>query len=114
MKPSADSMKAVLLQQIKVGLLLGTGLSVAGWLRVYITNGDAQNSTAIALSLFLIVLTSVLLGAALPFGLARAGVDPANAGTSIQVLMDCLGVLITCVCCHYVLDIAKAGLVVTN
>jgi len=97
-----------------VALLLGTGLSAAGWIRVYITNGDAINSTAIAISLFLIVITSVLAGAALPFGLAKAGVDPANAGTSIQVIMDCLGVLITCVCCHYVLDTFAQGLAQTQ
>lgn len=41
------------------------------------------------MSLFLIVMASVLLGSALPFGLARSGVDPAHAGTSIQVC--CLG-----------------------
>lgn len=29
-------------------------------------------------------MTSVLTGTALPFGLAKLGVDPANAGTSIQ------------------------------
>lgn len=107
MKPTGDSMWRVLRQQLTVALLLGAGLSAAGWLRVYVINGDAINSTAIALSLFLIVLSSVLFGAALPFGLARAGVDPANAGTSIQVLMDCLGVLITCMCCHFVLDTLK-------
>ena len=27
----------------------------------------------------------VLMGTMLPFGLAKAGVDPANAGTSVQV-----------------------------
>jgi len=68
-----------------VGLLLGTGLSAGGWLRVYITNGNPTNATAIALSLFAIVLSSTTLGTALPFTLARLGVDPANAGTSIQV-----------------------------
>ena len=41
------------------------------------------------MSLFLIVMVSVLLGSALPFGFARAGVDPAHAGTSIQVGAAC-------------------------
>ena len=101
---SLDSLTSVLKQQVAVALILGTSLSAAGWLRVYITNGDALNSSAIALSLFLIVCTSVIVGTLLPFGIARVGQDPANAGTSIQVLMDVLGVLITCTCCHYVLD----------
>lgn len=52
----------------------------------------------------MIVMTSVLAGAALPFGLARAGLDPANAGTTIQVLMDVTGVVITCVTCKLILD----------
>ena len=53
--------------------------------QVYATNGDLSNSCAISLSLFLIVQTSVVLGTGLPFALAKAGIDPANAGTSIQV-----------------------------
>jgi Mg/Co/Ni transporter MgtE len=107
---TGESMRKVLQQQAAVALMLGTGLAAAGWMRVYLTNGDALNSTAISMALFLIVVTSVLLGAALPFGLAKAGVDPANAGTTIQVLMDCAGVLITCIVCHYVLDTFAASL----
>jgi len=102
--PTLDSLTHVLQQQISVAFILGTSLSAAGWIRVYLTNGDVRNASAIALSLFLIVCTSVVVGTLLPFGLARAKLDPANAGTSIQVIMDCMGVLITCVCCHYVLD----------
>lgn len=59
--------------------------AVGGFVRVYITDGSLENSFAISLSLFLIVCTSVLTGTMLPFGLAKAGVDPANAGTSVQV-----------------------------
>lgn len=72
-------------EQSAVGLLLGAGLSAGGFVRVFITNGNLTNAFAISLSLFLIVNASVLLGTTLPFLLARAGVDPANAGTSIQV-----------------------------
>ena len=86
-----------------MGLLLGAGLSAGGFLRVYATNGDVVNAAAISLSLFCIVMSSVVLGTALPFALNRSGIDPANAGTSIQVLMDCLGVLITCVTCNLIL-----------
>jgi hypothetical protein len=66
-------------------VLLGGALSAAGFLRVYVTNGSLLNSSAIGLSVLAIVTTSCLLGSGLPFLLARAGVDPANAGTSIQV-----------------------------
>ncbi len=51
----------------------------------------------------MIVMTSVMLGTGLPFVLAKAGVDPANAGTSIQVVMDILGVAITCATCQAIL-----------
>ncbi|KIZ06642.1 Magnesium transporter mgtE [Monoraphidium neglectum] len=95
--------RATLLEQAVVGILLGGALSAAGFARVYLTNGSLANSTAIGLSVLGIVASSCLLGSGLPFVLARAGVDPANAGTSIQVLMDVLGVGITCVTCDIVL-----------
>jgi len=72
-----------------VGVLLGGALSAAGFARVYLTSGSLINSTAIAVSVLGIVSTSCLLGSGLPFVLARAGVDPANAGTSIQVRLGC-------------------------
>jgi hypothetical protein len=38
----------------------------------------------------------------MPFALAASGQDPANAGTTIQVVMDIMGVVITCVVCSLV------------
>lgn len=91
-------------EQLEVALLLGGGLSAAGFVRVYLTsNGSLVDSVAISFSLLCIVFTSVLLGTGLPFVLARCGVDPAHAGTSIQVVMDILGVAITCATCQVVL-----------
>lgn len=72
-------------EQLEVALLLGGGLSAAGFVRVYVTNGSLVNALAISVSLLAIVTASVLLGTGLPFALARGGVDPAHAGTSIQV-----------------------------
>lgn len=57
----------------------------AGFARVYVSEGSLLDSCAISASLFCIVMTSVLTGTVLPFGLAFVGVDPANAGTTIQV-----------------------------
>ncbi|PSC71584.1 Magnesium transporter [Micractinium conductrix] len=109
MKPTGAGMGRAMKQQLAVGLMLGTGLAAGGWLRVYITNGDVLNATAISISLFLIVVCSVVAGTGLPFALARAGIDPANAGTSIQVVMDVTGVLLTCATCHLVLDQLAQG-----
>ncbi len=101
--PTWPSALSTLREQAAVGLLLGAALSLGGFVRVYLTNGDLVNASAISASLLAIVMTSVVLGTGLPFVLARAGVDPANAGTSIQVLMDILGVGITCATCQAVL-----------
>lgn len=56
-------------------------------------------ATGIALSLFFIVTISTMVGTAMPFALAATGQDPANAGTSIQICLDIVGVLVTCVVC---------------
>jgi hypothetical protein len=61
------------------------GCAVGGLARVYVTHGVLRDAAAIAASLFLIVLASILLGTALPFALSRMGLDPAHAGSSIQV-----------------------------
>ncbi len=153
MRPTGAGVRRAMAQQLAVGLMLGAGLAAGGWLRVYVTNGNALNATAISISLFLIVVCSVvagtgecqlvgvkgtllhcrcrcateansmfhaplahpklpcqgasldgwdevtwltqrllclLLAAGLPFALARAGIDPANAGTSIQVHAGCM------------------------
>ncbi len=57
---------------------------------MFVTHGNLRDSVAIAASLLLIVLASVLLGTALPFALVRAGIDPAHAGSSIQVCCSSL------------------------
>ena len=62
MKPTGAGMGRAMKQQLAVGLMLGTGLAAGGWLRVYITNGDVLNATAISISLFLIVVCSVVAG----------------------------------------------------
>ncbi len=49
------------------------------------SEGGLLDSFAISTSLFFIVMTSVLTGTVLPFALAFVGIDPANAGTTIQV-----------------------------
>ena len=71
-----------------------------------VTQNDNALTAAIGISssLFVIVTTSTLTGSALPFLLAFCGQDPANAGTTIQVLMDVLGVVITCVVCAFVFE----------
>jgi Mg/Co/Ni transporter MgtE len=109
-RPTAPHIAATLREQAAVGLLLGGGLAAGGFVRVFMSSGEALSAAAIALSLFLIVTTSVVVGAALPFLLVRNGIDPANGGTLIQVLMDVGGCLFTCVACKVVLVTMPAAL----
>lgn len=105
--PTRASFVLALKQQFRVSLLLAAALSVGGFVRVFATEGDALDALAIAIALFVIVvcgafwhfcasnfytfhaqLAAVLVGTSLPFCLVLAGLDPANAGTSVQVVMD--------------------------
>jgi len=101
-KLSIPSLVQVLKREAYAGIILATFLSQVGFLRVLLTNGGLVNAFAISLSLFMIVLFSVLFGTVLPFGLGWIGLDPAHAGTTIQVCMDVLGVFITCSLCSLV------------
>ena len=69
--------------------MLVAAFAAGGFVRVYVTNWSVLDALAISSSLFFIVLTSVTVGAGLPFALAKTGVDPANAGTSIQACGPC-------------------------
>jgi Mg/Co/Ni transporter MgtE len=62
----------------------------------FFSHNTLQETVAIIASLAAIVFISILLGAILPFFLLFLGVDCAHASTTIQVLMDILGVLFTC------------------
>lgn len=64
------------------------------------TSGNPKTTRPLATS---IQFCNDVQGTLLPFLLARARIDPAHAGSSIQVLMDVLGVVITMVVCNAVL-----------
>ena len=50
---------------------------------------------AITTSLVAIVMISIAIGSLLPVGMKYVGIDPAHSSTSIQVIMDILGVVST-------------------
>jgi magnesium transporter len=77
-------MASVIRREASAGLILGTGLCVVGFFRVYLHH-DAWAALAIATAMFFIVLCATLIGALLPLTLYRIGIDPANAGPAIQV-----------------------------
>jgi len=104
LKADGPSFRSVIIQQAQVGVMIGVALAAGGFVRVFLAQGDVLGAVAISLSLLVIVVSSVLIGASLPFGLAKIGVDPANAGTTIQVVMDVLGVATTCTICSLILN----------
>lgn len=118
-QPTARCALETMWRQTRVGVALASVLAAGGFARVLASRAafaDAGDVAAavvdpalvaaigIATSLFAIVTASTLTGSALPFALAFAGQDPANAGTTIQVCMDVAGVVITCVVCSAVFE----------
>ena len=94
----ATAMSVVLLES-KMGVFLGLALATVASLRVIVSGGDVASAGAIGASVLCIVSISTLLGSALPILFDRGGIDAAHAGPAIQVVMDIVGVTITCVIC---------------
>ena len=72
-----------------MGLICASLLTVIGFLRVFVFTVEGSSMLpvyAISCSLFLIVITSALIGSALPFLLTFAGMDSEHAGPAIQVV----------------------------
>ena len=104
-------MKRILRRECIIGLVCGSVLFFISYLRVYlfyvndvvsVDPGSASPTAtclAISLSLFGIVVTSVMLGCALPFILRRLRMPVEHAAPIIQVVMDIIGVFLTCVTC---------------
>jgi cation transporter-like permease len=78
-----------------IGACLSMILGVAGFLRAMAFSIPLAETISITAALFLIVFISVAIGATLPLGMKYMGIDPAHSSTTIQVLMDILGVTIT-------------------
>lgn len=94
-----------LYRECLMAVTLSVSLGAVGIVRTMITpNIAALETFAIGLSLMLIVFISILAGCLLPFILQALKFDPAHSSTSIQVIMDIAGVLITCLTAHLILN----------
>ena len=82
-------------RELKMAACLCGLLSTAGFIRAWVFRIPLPETVAITASLALIVFSSIGLGAVLPLFLQKLKVDPAHSSTSIQVIMDILGVVIT-------------------
>ena len=103
---SGEQTRRILLNEARVGAALGLILVFAGFIRVAAFRASLVDAAAVSASLFLIVSISVVLGTLLPLLLNRLRLDAAHASTSIQVIMDVLGVLITCTVAPVVFQLA--------
>ncbi|CAF0966503.1 unnamed protein product [Adineta steineri] len=92
------SVRSLILRETFSAVIIGALVTSVGFVRVWIEErGAILPSLTIGIALFCIVTSSILLGTLLPIILQRIiHVDPAHAGPIIQVIMDILGVCITC------------------
>jgi Mg/Co/Ni transporter MgtE len=79
-------------------------LSVAGFIRATAFNTPIAETVAVTTALSIIVFTSICFGAVLPLILRSMNVDPAHSSTTIQVIMDILGVVLTVFVSTTILD----------
>lgn len=96
--------RRVLMREFMMGVALSCIIGLAGFVRTLVFRVPMIETIAITSSLFFIVIISVAVGAALPLGMEAVGIDPAHSSTTIQVVMDITGVLITVNMCNLMLD----------
>ena len=107
-----DNVKAFLCNEFRIGICLSLILSVVGCIRAAIFLVPLAETMAITTSLLMIVMISILIGATLPLLMHYVNIDPAHSSTTIQVLMDILGVTITVVVSSLILN-SKLGRVMS-
>jgi len=103
-----------LMRELKMAASLSAILSSAGFLRAAAFRTPFPETIAITAALSLIVFSSVCLGAILPLIMKKLRVDPAHSSTSIQVVMDILGVVLAVVVSGILLDSPFGQLLVTK
>ncbi len=91
-------------REFLIGTMLALILAGITFIRVYVWYGEFMGSVVVSLSLGLIVLMSVLLGACFPVVLKKLGVDPAfSANPLLATVMDILGIFIYCYVAYLIL-----------
>lgn len=98
-----SNVRRVLGREFTMGVALSLILGLAGFVRAKAFAVPWTETIAITTSLFLIVIISVIVGASLPVGMEAVGIDPAHSSTTIQVVMDITGVVITVQVCSLML-----------
>ncbi|ESL07783.1 Mg++ transporter [Trypanosoma rangeli SC58] len=101
----------VLRKEVACGLIVSSLLTVIGFARVYYFYWSQLYSTiAISMSLFCVLMISALFGTTLPFFFQLVGINKEHAAPCIQVLMDIVGVFITCFLCSLVIPASEGNI----
>ena len=105
-----------LFRELKMAMGLSIIVAIVGFMRTILFHSITPLSEAIAITvaLYMIVFTSVCFGAMLPFVLQRLRIDPAHSSTSIQVIMDILGVYLTVAVTSLLLDSPFGKMIVSS
>lgn len=81
--------------EMRTGLLIGIALALIAWPLVWLAFGEARLAAAVALAIFAAGGVAALIGFALPWVLARAGVDPAyGSGPVATICQDILTLMV--------------------
>lgn len=92
------------MNEIKVAVILSVILSAVGCIRAIFFSTPLPETVAVTVILAVIVFTSIIIGVTLPLALNRIGIDPVHSSTTIQVIMDILGVFLTVVISTWLLQ----------
>jgi magnesium transporter len=85
-------------REFLMALLIALLLGIFSFIRTYLSYRHFAGSVAVSLSLFVIVLASIVLGSCMPLILKRLNIDPArSAGPLLTTIIDVIGLLIYCV-----------------
>jgi Mg/Co/Ni transporter MgtE len=101
-------------RELKMAGVLSIILSVAAFLRAIAFSTPIPETIAVTSALALIVFSSICLGAILPIILQKVGIDPAHSSTTIQVIMDILGVVLTVLVSTTMLDTSWGQILVSR
>ena len=81
--------------ELRTGMLMGAALGLIAFLPILLAFGDARLAAAVSSSIFAACSIAAAIGIALPWLLARRGVDPAyGSGPVATVIQDILTIVI--------------------
>lgn len=105
----SESTGRLVCNEFSIGCRLAFVLLVASAARCEAFEVRGMECLAICLSMIAIVITSAVLGVTLPLLFQKLKLDPAHAGATVQVLMDGIGVTLTCFISCFVLGVPLSG-----